>query len=584
MDRPEWLPWPDLTGKQRKALLLTALVLGSVATGALVVFAASTFLDNSVPVRGPTSFKAPTGPAVTLDYDADVNMTDMSPDDQTLVINSSEGNITVRGDNWANVTVDDPNGTYTNTSDIEAVGRNVEINPYDKPAVNVTGELDTLKFTSMTIDDGSVDFIYSASTAGANLTVRGMPADVRIGARDVDGGDVIATGSTDANGKGNLTDLPAGTYPISIEQAPETIDIRDENEPHGLIDNAAVEILASGSGETVDRQTTTNGKVDLAGLPTDEEYVVVVDAPGYHLRQIIVEDLFDQSTVFVLNQTNTSVENAFFVQDNTGRYDEPKLVIDKAINRSIYDPNADSGYQWTTIGGDRLGADSRLVIDLKKSDRYRISVENQDGDRRILGEYTAATNGTVTLTVGEITWENPTTGDGYQIEAYQHDPDGSPEQVIIQYEDETEGTSEFCVEIYEEGNQTNILYPEDCVTNIGTYKATIPVTGDDANTTWVANWSATVNGTAVGSTIPLTGIRELPIPIDPKWLGAGVYVLLIGGLAATPKASARTGALLITVFAFGLTWWGWVPIPLPALALAGAVALLGKVADFNNPY
>ncbi len=361
------------------------------------------------------------------------------------------------------------------------------------------------------------------------------------------------------------------------------IDIRDENEPHELINESTVEVLASGSGETVDRQTVTNGRVNLTGLPTDEEYVIVVDAPGYHVRQIIVEDLFEQSTVFVLNESQSSVENAFFVQDNTGRYDDPKLVIDKVINRSIYDNDALEEYQWTTIGGDRLGADSRLIIDLQESDRYRITIENEEGDRRILGEYTAAAEGTVTLTVGTITWTNPD-GGGYQIEAYQENVSASQDNVVIQYADENNLTSEFCVEVHEDGNQSNVLYAEDCVSDIGEYKATIQVTGDDLNTSWVANWSATVAGEEYGATTALTGIRELSIPISQPWLGAGVYILLIGGLAATPKASARTGALLIAVFAFGLAWWGWVAIPGPALALAGAIALLGKGADFNNRY
>lgn len=568
----------------RKAAILAVLAVVGMVLGGLATFAIASHLTNTTSVDGEVPLHAPSGPVVTVDNDTDVNLTDPFPDANTVVINATAGNISVSGDNFANVTVDDGEleGTWTRVTDIEADGQNLYLDSYDKPAVNVSGTASSLRWRDTTLGDGNTDFEYDAST-DLNVTVRNVTADIRIGAIDADSGEVVATASTDGSGTATIADLPSGDHAIELQRAPETIEIREEAEPHDLIDNATIEILASGTGQTVDIREVDNGQVDLAGLPTDEEYVVVVDAPGYHLREIIAEDLFEQSTVFALNESHDSVENAFEVQDNTGQYSQPKLIIDKPINRSIYDSNATAGYQWTTVAGDRLGADDRYIVDLNRTDRYRIRIESEDGDRRILGEYTADTTGTVTLTVGDLTFDNPS-GDGFQFEAVQENRSGSGDRIVIKYTDESEETDQFCVTVHESGNTSHELYPEDCATDLGEYKATILVTGDDLDTTWVADWSATVDGEEYGSVVPLTDIGSFELPIDGRWASAGLYVLLIGMLAATPKASARTGGLMIVALAFGLTMWGWLSIPGPVLAITGAIALLAKVSDFRRGY
>lgn len=365
--------------------------------------------------------------------------------------------------------------------------------------------------------------------------------------------------------------------------APGNVTIRNVTPPHDIIDSASVDILISGSGDTVDKQTVSDGNISMEGLPTNESYIFVIDAPNYHLRSAVIKDIYQQETVFLLNESHASVEVAFEVTDLTGRYSSPLLMIDRVINRSLYDSSQPEEFQWTTIGGDRLGADARFVIDLEQDARYQITVENQEGDTRILGEYTAQFTETVELEVGDITWDVPLSDD-YRYQVNQTELDNGNERITFLYEDTSDNTSELCLTIHERGNVSNVLYPENCFTDLGTVKVTQDVTGSDLNTTWVANWSATHDGNEIGSGVPLGQASEIALPIDGRWLGPAVFIVLIAGLSAAPKTGARTGALVVVAMAFGLVWWGWVDIPGPALGIAGALAILGKAADFNNPY
>jgi len=351
--------------------------------------------------------------------------------------------------------------------------------------------------------------------------------------------------------------------------------IRNESEPHALVNTtAAVEVTIAGSSETVSKRSVTNGIINMTGLDPGEGYVVQVNAEGYHQRSVYLDGIYSQASVFVLNESVVSVENTFVIVDNTGQYsDRPKLVVEKIINRSLYDASAD-GYEWTTITGDRLGATQSMIVDLEQDARYRLKVINTDGDGRSLGEYVASSGGVRELTIGSITWPQPD-GSRYVVDAYAENVSGTTYLKFV-YSDVANNTTSLTLRVHEQGNASNEIYSAT-ETNLGNYTDSVAL---PANGTWVANYSVSRGGEIYQGVIPVGKPGSIALPIEEKWLTPLVYLGLVGLLAATPSAAARSGSVAVVGVGIVIWWCGWAPISGPAIAVAGSIALLGKAADY----
>jgi hypothetical protein len=59
-------------------------------------------------------------------------------------------------------------------------------------------------------------------------------------------------------------------------------------------------------------------------------------------------------------------------------------------------------------------------------------------------------------------------------------------------------------------------------------------------------------------------------------------MLLVCIGAVFPSTLSRIGAVVTVAVGTGLTWLGWVTLPMVFLGPAGAVALLGLAAEFDN--
>lgn len=374
------------------------------------------------------------------------------------------------------------------------------------------------------------------------------------------------------------------TFSIS---APANITIREEiPEPHDIIKNAEVDILLSGDAETVDRRSVTDGNISLQGLSTNEEYVLVIDAPDYHLRSIVLEDLYDQSTAYLLNTSNASVENTFIVQDNTGEFDQnPRLFIQRPINRSLYDDSFPAEYQWITVAGDRLGSDDEYTVDLAEDDRYRIIIKNTRGDTRVLGEYTAKNSGDVTLTVGEIGWNLPS--DAKFNWSFVKDTSASPSEVRFTYVDPQQQTTDLEGVIFEHGNRSNELATFSTTGPVGEFQFTQDLAPNEENVTWQVRWNATRNGTQIGSTMT-TGIDQLDsgVPIyatlaqlDSDWQRAVSAMAILAGGLITGGAFSGVGALIVLGIGFTLWFVGLGPWGASIVILAAVAAISFRLQD-----
>jgi hypothetical protein len=170
-------------------------------------------------------------------------------------------------------------------------------------------------------------------------------------------------------------------------QAPSELRIYNESDPGQLLDNTSVTVefyYENGTRSEIVTRNASNGTVDFAGLPVDQSFIAVIDAPGYLPRRIFIGSLIDTQRIFLLPESADSVEKIFEVEDFTGRYPEENTVV--IIQRSL-------NGSWQNVQGDYLGATGEVTAQLAENERHRIIIRNTvTGAEKRKGEYTPLTS------------------------------------------------------------------------------------------------------------------------------------------------------------------------------------------------
>lgn len=316
-------------------------------------------------------------------------------------------------------------------------------------------------------------------------------------------------------------------------QVPSVLEIRQETPPHDLVDGNSTNPLTVEAifYEDVEQtpviinRTVTDGTIDLTGLPVSSEFSVQVQAAGYHNRTIRIADIYSQSQVFMIQKTEPTVENRFVLADRTGNFpaDETELYIQAAVNQSLY---GSGGFEWMTVAGDDLGADEAFTDNLIDGKRYRILVQNDAGDTRLLGAYTAETTGTIQLNIGSVVLD-PTAPGTVGINSTWINTTGGTPTVRVEYNDTTMNTSTLWVEIYQYKNQSNHLVTNTSFNGpFGTFSLSEPVPVGENDTTWVVR----VVGEKPGDNIVYQRIVGPGQPVLqglPGWFVTIVFVAII---------------------------------------------------------
>ena len=352
-------------------------------------------------------------------------------------------------------------------------------------------------------------------------------------------------------------------------RTPSEIEIRDE-ESLELIEGSESEVTIRffpDDGDEVVTRTTTDGTVSVADLPAEEEFVVTASVEEYHTREIIIESIFDQHTVYLLGEDEDSVYNEFRLVDQTANFPaaDTKLFIEKPINDSETVETA----RFETIAGDYFGSDDHFAVELRHGDRYRLIIENRDGDRRSLGTYTARSSGIKELEVGSINWPKPE-DDTYAVEVNLID-DGAAIEFI--YVDEDERTEDLEIVIHDRFNESDVIY-EETIAEPGNVSIVVPLTESQQEQQWVVDYEAQRNPTVQG-TMPIGGDFDVPVPLEHHWLQAFVIIGLTMIGAAFPGRLAGIGAVAIVGVAGAAILVGWLNVPTFAWFVSAFIALLG---------
>jgi len=359
---------------------------------------------------------------------------------------------------------------------------------------------------------------------------------------------------------------------------PSELTIRNVSAPNDTISGATAELTFYYNDETTRLSDDDgDGVIDMAGLPTDEKFVVVVDADGYHRRHIIIDSIYEQSAVYLLPDNATTVETRFQIDDPTGEFQAgtTEVLVQRSVERD-YDGDGDLESRYTTVAADEAGV-AGFTTALEEDARYRLIVRNQAGDTRVLGSYTATVAETVVLEptplgveLGNESAYNATAG---QVNT------SSGEELVFEYGDNADATTDLTLAIWEQGNQSHQPSGFENVTvdgPLGEFKHVEPLESDEDGITWVVHYEATRDGEQIaGEFIVGPSIQDPLTGSVPTWLGntvAIVSLILVAGLFS--QLNAGVGAVTTSIVGGGFWWLGFLP---PAAGGAVVISLFAAL-------
>jgi hypothetical protein len=410
---------------------------------------------------------------------------------------------------------------------------------------------------SVTVTASNQNGQIGSTTVTSNGTAT-IPYNALAGEND------ISWSATDSYGEAD------GSPPSQEFTTPADLYIRPEGNTSALVDGSSVSIdVRFYTGDQIYTRTTSDGTVSLAGLPADSRFSVVVSADGYYRRRVIIDSLYEQQSVYLLNESKPAVEKEFVLNDVSGNFpaQSTRIYIKRSINNST---------NYRTVAADYFGATSSFATFLKTDQRYRIVIENDQGDRRTLGSYTPVAAGVEPLKIEGVGIYQESQ-QGYIANASTRMVNGTQRQVIVRYHDPANATSQYQVTVRERGNDSNVTYQETVSDPVQNYSAYVDV---ENNTNYVVNWSATRNGQQISGTRPVGGgDLGLRIPLPEQWLGTIGLVMLVflGSLAGERYATHL--ALTVVAFAGVLMYLAVIDLFIPGWWGALLIAAGGHLAQ-----
>jgi len=197
---------------KRDSLILVGIVMllaTSVAAGVAV---------DREPVQDSITLETNSGVAVsTSAHGGEIELTTPFVDDQTVAVNTANGNATVSGANAASLTIDSFSSPIILTN-IDATGTTVTVTPDGLQPVGVGGGVETARYYGTVADDNSVDLRYTGGTGTTTTaTFSGLTSGQPYLARDLNSGDALAVAEADGSGDLTFSDLPDGDHRVAIE-------------------------------------------------------------------------------------------------------------------------------------------------------------------------------------------------------------------------------------------------------------------------------------------------------------------------------------------------------------------------------
>jgi len=387
-------------------------------------------------------------------------------------------------------------------------------------------------------------------------------------------------------------------YGYSVEskrfdvRLPADLSIYNETSPKSFVDNvtASVTFYFTQDDPLIINRSTTTGRINLSGLPTNEPFVVNVDASGYRQRQIFVQDLYETAQVYLLPNSRPYTIITFELQDYSGKFgpEDSVLKVERPINGS-----------WRTVEGDYFGATNQFKGVLEKDVRHRLTLINiETGERRVLGTFTPVANSTQTITVqpgGEITFveadvtvnfdpgiqkvygkENATLGVSVNGNG------DSIENITVRYVYTNESGNETTLKVVNTTNATRTIRNDLNLSNRSGGAVSVVVeanTSSGARITESKSYQVAEYYANDYSLVNILGSVEGAIPAT-NWNTFAMLTSLFASLVATTAVSVHIDISTEMVGAIGLLFLsafaslGWFPWEIIFVGIAGGTVMI----------
>ena len=559
--------------------------IGAILLALLLAIPAGVVVADSLThsATAGVTYETNSGVEVTLGDDRDVSATPFQ-DGETF----ADGDLTVSGSDAQLTAGDDAfDGDPITVQAVDVDGSlTADRGDLDRQFTVESGDANLLQVRDYEVDSGSEDLAY-ASDNGLTITLDGFDP-IGIAAVDADTGEPVADAAVGENGEATF-ELPSGQRSIRLEATPSHLEVRNEAEPDELIDDDNVTLRARlfANDDVVIEREVTDGTVSLDGVPLDEELVITVreENADFTYRRILIDSAIQTSEIYLLPTTEPSAEVQFELRDDTGRFqsEDTRLFVEKPITRDFND-DGEATTRYQTITGDRVGADGGFPTILVDSERYRLRVENDDGEQRVLGSYTVQGAQVSTLPIGQVEFRG-SVDDGAAMQASLQDAADDADhhhEVRLTYVDPEAETEEIDIQIVDgDGSEIRPSSTEE-ITGSEPYVETFPIEDlsfnpeeDTATVTVEAERGFEVETFEQ----PLGDVPDVltDMPISETLLTTIGLVSLVALVGLLVLISAPMAAVVGAGYAGLLTLTGVVPIPMPAVVLAGLIGILASV-------
>ena len=356
---------------------------------------------------------------------------------------------------------------------------------------------------------------------------------------------------------------------------PSQLFIYNESQPNELYDDGTrfdVRFIQSGEQQVVERSTTT-GKVSLAGLPSDTEFIVTVrpeENSELSYRRIIVDRLAEEQEVFILPNSQANSEVKFDLDDPTGQFaaTETKLLVEKPITKDFNDDGSNTT-QYRVVAGDYFGSSGQFPMIVQNGERYRLRVESDDvGGSRILGAYSTNSPEIVPIQIEEIAPSGSVDGGRVVYGGVEG------EQVAVRYLDPTQSTQAVEYRVVDDSGSEIV---PNTTRNSQEFADFYDLPAGD-NASYTVDYTITrEDGTKSSGSFDagrVVGDVTERLDTNPDILELVSYVLIIASMGLVVLVNAQLAPLTGTGVATLLTVFGTVAIPAPILGIAGAISVL----------
>ncbi len=350
---------------------------------------------------------------------------------------------------------------------------------------------------------------------------------------------------------------------------PENITIREEDNASALVEDQGVDVtFYTDNGQVTLGLNDSNqdGNISLAGLPRVPAVLKFEDPSGvWYTRQVYFRSLAAQQNFYLRDTEGHLITFAF--EDRTGNFPQSETTIQ--IERAV-DINDDDTADWDVIAGDYWNAAGRFTFRGTDNARYRIRVTNQEsGDSRLVGHYVPTSDATENIIIGNIVFEADNETGRYVHATISNDTNNL--QFI--YSDPTNSSTGVNITVYEQGNQSNVLYTNTFAGPLGTQTVTQSLTDAQLETNWIVEYDVADTDDGPQFYKVIVGEGGYLLPMDGDILAAFAYLITTFVMLLYGPRTALFGAWAGVIVFTGFAWLGWVSgvtLAVPVLIAIGA--------------